>query len=302
MIRRPPRSTLSSSSAASDVYKRQVLGEMVELPLVVLEGDARLVAGDRLPPVGVDAPVAHHLEVLDMLVGGGIGGVERVGEGDTRKRDLLEAPVGGGCLDAEGLVDGGDDVVDVVELVTQGAGAGDALGPVDDQRHVHPSLVGVLLVPLERGVAGLGPAPRELAWLWGPPMSSMRSTASSGTSTRKLKYFISCMTPKGPPSWLAPLSDSRMSKVLSSSPSWSRESTKRPIWASVCSRKAAKASCSRAARRFWFSGRKSQGSTPGLRGASSVSGGSSPVSICRANQLSRAASQPSSKRPRYFSR
>src|SRR5664280_3881106 len=26
MIRRPPRSTLSSSSAASDVYKRQVLG------------------------------------------------------------------------------------------------------------------------------------------------------------------------------------------------------------------------------------------------------------------------------------
>ena len=27
MIRRPPRSTLSSSSAASDVYKRQVAGE-----------------------------------------------------------------------------------------------------------------------------------------------------------------------------------------------------------------------------------------------------------------------------------
>eukprot|EP00658_Telonema_sp_P-2_P023065 TRINITY_DN19239_c0_g1_i1.p3 TRINITY_DN19239_c0_g1~~TRINITY_DN19239_c0_g1_i1.p3 ORF type:complete len:103 (+),score=22.45 TRINITY_DN19239_c0_g1_i1:85-393(+) len=27
MIRRPPRSTLSSSSAASDVYKRQVYGE-----------------------------------------------------------------------------------------------------------------------------------------------------------------------------------------------------------------------------------------------------------------------------------
>src|SRR5674536_19149 len=27
MIRRPPRSTLSSSSAASDVYKRQILGQ-----------------------------------------------------------------------------------------------------------------------------------------------------------------------------------------------------------------------------------------------------------------------------------
>ena len=33
MIRRPPRSTLSSSSAASDVYKRQVVGrEVVEHP------------------------------------------------------------------------------------------------------------------------------------------------------------------------------------------------------------------------------------------------------------------------------
>ena len=29
MIRRPPRSTLSSSSAASDVYKRQVVGHSV---------------------------------------------------------------------------------------------------------------------------------------------------------------------------------------------------------------------------------------------------------------------------------
>src|SRR5450756_3022843 len=30
MIRRPPRSTQSRSSAASDVYKRQVLGDAVE--------------------------------------------------------------------------------------------------------------------------------------------------------------------------------------------------------------------------------------------------------------------------------
>src|SRR5665648_1109787 len=32
MIRRPPRSTLSSSSAASDVYKRQVLGQRIVRP------------------------------------------------------------------------------------------------------------------------------------------------------------------------------------------------------------------------------------------------------------------------------
>src|SRR5674536_88011 len=39
MIRRPPRSTLSSSSAASDVYKRQVLVEhLLGEPLVWLTG------------------------------------------------------------------------------------------------------------------------------------------------------------------------------------------------------------------------------------------------------------------------
>ena len=36
MIRRPPRSTLDRSSAASDVYKRQVLGQG-PVPLDVLE-------------------------------------------------------------------------------------------------------------------------------------------------------------------------------------------------------------------------------------------------------------------------
>ena len=34
MIRRPPRSTLDRSSAASDVYKRQVKEEVIEEPVV----------------------------------------------------------------------------------------------------------------------------------------------------------------------------------------------------------------------------------------------------------------------------
>ena len=37
MIRRPPRSTLSSSSAASDVYKRQVVKKRIESVLIELE-------------------------------------------------------------------------------------------------------------------------------------------------------------------------------------------------------------------------------------------------------------------------
>eukprot|EP00828_Plagiopyla_frontata_P025319 TRINITY_DN3236_c0_g1_i9.p2 TRINITY_DN3236_c0_g1~~TRINITY_DN3236_c0_g1_i9.p2 ORF type:complete len:135 (-),score=27.19 TRINITY_DN3236_c0_g1_i9:67-471(-) len=37
MIRRPPRSTLSSSSAASDVYKRQVHGNPIQQSIKVFE-------------------------------------------------------------------------------------------------------------------------------------------------------------------------------------------------------------------------------------------------------------------------
>src|SRR5674536_252252 len=36
IIRRPPRSTLSSSSAASDVYKRQIVGETTLIPLITV--------------------------------------------------------------------------------------------------------------------------------------------------------------------------------------------------------------------------------------------------------------------------
>src|SRR5674536_18602 len=57
MIRRPPRSTLSSSSAASDVYKRQLLGR--EFRVEGLHGDAVVVklvaadgAGDLQDPFG----------------------------------------------------------------------------------------------------------------------------------------------------------------------------------------------------------------------------------------------------------
>src|SRR5674536_385708 len=56
MIRRPPRSTLSSSSAASDVYKRQVLKVWSLAPVG---------AGDRLdvvapPPPGLQNEASDH--------------------------------------------------------------------------------------------------------------------------------------------------------------------------------------------------------------------------------------------------
>ena len=61
MIRRPPRSTLDRSSAASDVYKRQV----VERPL----GDALLL--DELP---------DRLQLLDAHAQLVADGVDRLGD------------------------------------------------------------------------------------------------------------------------------------------------------------------------------------------------------------------------------
>src|SRR5674536_399971 len=70
MIRRPPRSTLSSSSAASDVYKRQLLGrefrveglheDAVVVKLVAADGSEDLQdpfgrRGGAVPELGVEA-------------------------------------------------------------------------------------------------------------------------------------------------------------------------------------------------------------------------------------------------------
>src|SRR5674536_143199 len=56
MIRRPPRSTLSSSSAASDVYKRQVVG-VADVGWQVVPGLSLLLGGadEVLDVVEVDA-------------------------------------------------------------------------------------------------------------------------------------------------------------------------------------------------------------------------------------------------------
>ena len=64
-----------------------------------------------------------------------------------------------GRRDTDRLVDGGHDVIDVMELVAQRAAVGDAVGPVHDERDVDTALMGVLLVPPEGGVARLRPSP-----------------------------------------------------------------------------------------------------------------------------------------------
>ena len=61
MIRRPPRSTQSRSSAASDVYKRQLLGEMEH----VLGGEVLAVLAD--PVVGAAVEIEVPFAVLSLM-------------------------------------------------------------------------------------------------------------------------------------------------------------------------------------------------------------------------------------------
>src|SRR5674536_45980 len=96
MIRRPPRSTLSSSSAASDVYKRQLERRDVELAL--------LLVVLRSPAVGQQAGVHPWVQRLDPA----IQALRESGEfGDRRNGDAGILQKGGGGagrddLDARG--------------------------------------------------------------------------------------------------------------------------------------------------------------------------------------------------------
>jgi hypothetical protein len=75
-------------------------------------------------------------------------------------RHLCHAAIDGRRLDPEQVQHGRGDVHDVVELVAQAAAIFDAGRPVDDQRIAGAAGVDVLLVPLERRVAGLRPTHR----------------------------------------------------------------------------------------------------------------------------------------------
>src|SRR5674536_31876 len=79
MIRRPPRSTLSSSSAASDVYKRQVVqidGLIQAQPnnpyFYELKGQALLEGGhptEAIAPLRQAVALAHGAPLMDIMLG-----------------------------------------------------------------------------------------------------------------------------------------------------------------------------------------------------------------------------------------
>src|SRR5450756_3164056 len=106
MIRRPPRSTQSRSSAASDVYKRQVLqqgqllGELPQVFLAVGQFGPHALVGDQRADGKMPCPLASGL-LLAVAGGGDASGKFRVGvkqghgdagaSGHRREADRLAA-------------------------------------------------------------------------------------------------------------------------------------------------------------------------------------------------------------------
>src|SRR5664279_6646508 len=90
MIRRPPRSTLSSSSAASDVYKRQVRQDAAEHARAGRRAGDLLDLGLAVDRVEADAEREGARDVAFLLdrvavadaVGRGAGGEHHLGLGD----------------------------------------------------------------------------------------------------------------------------------------------------------------------------------------------------------------------------
>ena len=187
------------------------------------------------------------------------------GAAASARTEANECPVTGSCstprytsgaVDAEQLVDGRGDVGHVDELVALRAAlvASMPAGPVHDHRDVDPALVGVLLVPLERRVAALRPAPRVVGVAVRAadvvdPVDRLVGRLEDAVEELHLVHHA-----EGPALLRGAVVGQHDRIVSSSSPSARRPSTRRPIWSSVWSRNAANASCSRAASRCWFSG------------------------------------------------
>src|SRR5665648_1277610 len=111
MIRRPPRSTLSSSSAASDVYKRQRYGHPIATPRPVkdasLQSEAhrsgvvlielgRFLAVQRQAPKEVHA--LPHVLVRVVCTENDLGHPERLSRAVERRRQVVAAGRHPHCL------------------------------------------------------------------------------------------------------------------------------------------------------------------------------------------------------------
>ena len=160
------------------VVLRRVLRDVVELPAGGVEL-GQLLCADRLaetdsglgerrarpgadcsPAVVVDGSMAEHLEVLRVVLAGGVRVLEGMREADAVHRCLGDAADGGWGLDVEQVEHGGHHVDDVGVLRPDLAARPHPGRPGHDERVARAAAVGLALPAAERCVAGPGPAPR----------------------------------------------------------------------------------------------------------------------------------------------
>ena len=148
--------------AGEVVALRCIDAEVVELPRFGFVVRSLLVFADGLPLACHQGPAAGHLEVLEGVGCRRLCITEDIGKRVTCDGQLAPASEHVRGSDLEEVVDGGHDVSDVGELPAHRPPLTffDTGWPGHDHRDVDPALVGVLLVPLERAVAALGPSPR----------------------------------------------------------------------------------------------------------------------------------------------
>ena len=136
----------------------------VRVPVGVSRGRGRQPGQARAeyrchPAIGINAAAAEHFEILLGLACAGFRIGEGIGQAGAVQRVLLEAIHGLGWADADHVVDGRRDVVDMVKLSAHLLVGLDALGPGDRHRHAGATkITRHQLGALERAFAGPGPA------------------------------------------------------------------------------------------------------------------------------------------------
>ena len=200
-------------------------------------------------------------------------------------------------LDPREIQHRGQDIADVVELVTD-PGSFDPIGPVQDEWDAHSAAVDILLVPAQRCVAHLCPSPGQVAVAMrsadviqvdGVDIVHGKRARIVGVGLRHHAAIVRggataahsrVHQPGGTAHLARPVVGRQDEDRVVQLADFAEIIDQPAASAHPCDRgKPANASCRRTPNRCSLAGTSSQGTTPGLRGASSVPGGRIPARL-----------------------
>ena len=141
---------------------REVFLDVVQRPLVLVEGGPFEVVCDGFPAILPQPAVPELLEVLRTATGLGTGLVPSGDEALAVQRDLLHALELRRQSDAGYVEHRRRDVDGMAEGGAHRASVAYARRPMDDQGIAHSAAVGILLIPAKGGVPGLRPPPWDV--------------------------------------------------------------------------------------------------------------------------------------------